>query len=151
MDPGAVIGPRAEAAVTRAILFMAHYHGQLIALPRPTPANQFSMQVHPELACAKCLSGKHLDAMDLGIRHPLLPISDAPASKFGKQLPNRTDLPSPISYLLSPRPNRRPRDFRNRLRNGGDLVFGKLGEHGEREKLRGTTFGDRECAARVAQ
>jgi hypothetical protein len=61
-------------------------HGPLIALPRRTPTNQFSMQVHPELAGAKCLSGKHLNAMDLGIRHPLLPISDAPASKFGKQL-----------------------------------------------------------------
>jgi hypothetical protein len=61
-------------------------HGQWIALPRRTPTNQFSMQVHPELAGAKCLSGKHLNAMGLGFRHPLLPISDAPASKFGKQL-----------------------------------------------------------------
>jgi hypothetical protein len=61
-------------------------HGPLIALPRRRPANQFSMQVHPELAGAKCLSGKHLNARGLRIRHPLLPTSDAPASKFGKQL-----------------------------------------------------------------
>jgi hypothetical protein len=60
--------------------------GPLIALLRRTPANQFSMQVHPELAGAKCLSAKHLDPLGLGIRHPRLPISDARASKFGMQL-----------------------------------------------------------------
>jgi hypothetical protein len=60
--------------------------GQSTELPRRTGANQFSMQVHPELASAKGLSAKRLNGSGPWNRCPLPPISDAPASRLRKPL-----------------------------------------------------------------